>query len=228
MVNNNVVATLNVLEALRVAKYKETRILLACSSEEYGVVSEEDIPINEGTPLKPVSPYGVSKATIDMFGFQYFSSYGTKVIRIRAFNHTGPRREEIYALSNFAKQIAEIERGLRGPNIYVGNLNVVRDYSDVRDMVRGYELAMEHCEPGDVYNLCSSKGYKIKDLLKILIELSNRKIKIIHDPKRMRPIDLPIIVGDNSKFSMTTSWKPQIGIERTLQDLLDYWRKQLG
>jgi GDP-4-dehydro-6-deoxy-D-mannose reductase len=163
-----------------------------------------------------------------MFGFQYFSSYGTKVIRIRAFNHTGPRREEIYALSNFAKQIAEIERGLRGPNIYVGNLNVVRDYSDVRDMVRGYELAMEHCEPGDVYNLCSSKGYKIKDLLKILIELSNRKIKIIHDPKRMRPIDLPIIVGDNSKFSMTTSWKPQIGIERTLQDLLDYWRKQLG
>ena len=227
MVNNNVVATLNILEALRVAKYKETRILLACSSEEYGVVSEEDIPINEGTPLKPVSPYGVSKATIDMFGFQYFSSYGTKVIRIRAFNHTGPRREEIYALSNFAKQIAEIERGLRGPNIYVGNLNVVRDYSDVRDMVRGYELAMEHCEPGDVYNLCSSKGHKIKDLLKILIELSNRKIKIIHDPKRMRPIDLPIIVGDNSKFSMTTSWKPQIGIERTLQDLLDYWRKHL-
>jgi len=215
MVNNNI------------AKFKDTKILLACSSEEYGLVSEEEIPIKETTPLKPVSPYGVSKAAIDMFGFQYYLSYGIKVIRIRAFNHTGPRREEIYALSNFAKQIAEIENGSREPKIYVGNLDAIRDYSDVRDMVRGYELAMQHCEPGDVYNLCSSKGNKIGDLLGIMIQLGNCSIKIVQDKERIRPIDLPIIVGDNSKFTGETSWKPEINIERTLLDLLNYWRKQV-
>ena len=228
MVNNNIVATLNILEALRAANYRRTKILLACSSEEYGLVSEKDIPIKEETALAPVSPYGVSKATIDMFGFQYYKSYGLNVIRIRAFNHTGPRRDEIYALSSFAKQIAEIEKGVREPSIYVGNLNSIRDYTDVRDIVRGYELAMEHCEPGDVYNICSSKGYKIKDLLDMLITLSKCDIKIVYDEERMRPYDLPIIVGDNSKFSKATLWSPQIDIEHTLQDLLNYWRNVLG
>lgn len=226
-VNNNIIATLNILEALRAANCKETKILIACSSEEYGLVLEEDIPIKEGTPLKPVSPYGVSKAAVDMFGFQYYLSYGIQVIRIRAFNHTGPRRDEVYALSSFAKQIAEIEKGVREPKIYVGNLNAIRDYSDVRDIVKGYELAMEHCEPGDVFNLCSSNGHKIRDLLDMLLELTRSNIEIVQVEERMRPIDLPIIVGDNSKFAKITSWKPQIGIERTLQDLLDYWRKQL-
>lgn len=228
MVNNNIIATLNILEALRIAKFKDTKILLVCSSEEYGLVSEKDIPIKEETALAPVSPYGVSKATIDMFGFQYYKSYGTNVIRIRAFNHTGPRRDEIYALSSFAKQISEIEKGVREHKIYVGNLNSIRDYTDVRDIVRGYELAMAHCEPGDVYNICSSKGYKIKDLLDMLIKLSKCDIEIVYDEERMRPIDLPIIVGDNSKFSKATSWSPQIGIEHTLQDLLNYWRNEMG
>ena len=228
MVNNNIIATLNILEALRIGKYMETKILLACSAEEYGLVSEEKIPINEKTPLNPVSPYGVSKAAIDMFGFQYYKSYGLSVIRIRAFNHTGPRRSEIYALSGFAKCIAEIERGVEEPQLYVGNLNAIRDYSDVRDIVRGYELAMDHCEPGEVYNLCSSHGYTIGDILEMMIALSNSNITIVQDQEKMRPIDLPIIVGDNSKFMKITSWKPRIGIERTLQDLLDYWRKQVG
>ncbi|MBA7607250.1 GDP-6-deoxy-D-mannose reductase [subsurface metagenome] len=163
-----------------------------------------------------------------MFGFQYYLSYGIQVIRIRAFNHTGPRRDEVYALSNFAKQIAEIEKGVREPKIYVGNLNAIRDYTDVRDVVRGYELAMEHCEPGDVFNLCSSKGHKIRDFLDMLLELTRSNIEIVQVEERMRPIDLPIIVGDNSKFAKITSWRPQISIEHTLQDLLDYWRKQLG
>jgi len=228
MVNNNIIATLNILEALRAANYRETKILLACSSEEYGLVAEKDIPIKEETALAPVSPYGVSKATIDMFGFQYYKSYGLNVIRIRAFNHTGPRRDEIYALSNFAKQISEIEKGVREPKIYVGNLNSIRDYSDVRDIVKGYELAMAHCEPGDVYNICSSKGYKIQDLLDMLIKLGDYNIEIVYDKERMRPIDLPIIVGDNAKFSKATSWSPQIDIEHTLQDLLNYWRNELG
>lgn len=226
-VNNNIVATLNILEALRSVDNKETKILLVCSSEEYGLVSEEDIPIKEETPLKPVSPYAVTKATVDMFGSQYYSSYGIKVIRIRAFNHTGPRRDEAYALSNFAKQIAEVEKGIKGNKIYVGNLSAIRDYSDVRDVVRGYKLAMERCEPGDVYNLCSSKGYKIRDLLEMLIGLSKLHTEIVQNEERIRPVDLPIIVGDNSKFAKITSWKPQISIEQTLQDLLNYWRKRL-
>lgn len=227
MVNNNIVATLNILEALRHTDCKETSILLACSSEEYGLVSEKDLPIKEETPLRPVSPYAVAKAAIDMFGFQYYASYGTRVIRIRAFNHTGPRRDEIYALSNFAKQIAEIEKGIREPKIRVGNLSAVRDYTDVRDIVRGYELAIERCDPGDVYNLCSSKGYKIGDLLEKLIELSTCNISIEKEEARMRPIDLPIIVGDNSKFVKNTSWTPRINISTTLRDLLNYWRERL-
>lgn len=226
-VNNNIVATLNILEALRSIDDKETKILLACSSEEYGLISEEDIPIKEETPLKPASPYAVTKVAVDMFGSQYCSSYGIKVIRIRAFNHTGPRRDEVYALSNFAKQIVEVEKGIKGNKIYVGNLSAIRDYTDVRDVVRGYELAMEHCEPGQVYNLCSSKGYKMGNLLEILIGLSKLHIEIVQNEERVRPVDLPIIVGDNSKFVEITSWEPQISIERTLQDLLNYWRKQL-
>ncbi len=227
LVNNNIVATLNILEALRSVDDKKAKILLVCSSEEYGLVSEEDIPIKEETPLKPVSPYAVTKAAVDMFGFQYYSSYGIKVIRIRAFNHTGPRRDEIYALSNFAKQIAEVEKGIRGNKIYVGNLSAIRDYTDVRDVVRGYKLAMEHCKPGDVYNLCSSKGYKIRELLEILMRLSKFHIEIVRNEERIRPVDLPIIMGDNSKFAKITLWKSQISIEQTLQDLLNYWRKQV-
>jgi len=226
MVNNNIIASLNIMEALRTENHKETRILLACSSEEYGLISENDIPIKEETPLRPVSPYAVSKAAVDMFGYQYYLSYGVKAIRIRAFNHTGPRRAAIYALSNFSKQIAEIEKGEQEPKIHVGNLNAIRDYTDVRDVVRGYEIAMEHCEPGHVYNLCSSKGYKIGTLLGMLTKLSTCTIEIVQDKERMRPVDLPIIVGDNSKFTKATSWGPQISIERMLEDLLNYWRKQ--
>ncbi len=228
IISNNIIATLNILEGLRATSGVETKMVVACSSEEYGLVSEEDLPIKEGVALRPVSPYGVAKAAVDMFCFQYNLSYGIKAIRIRAFNHSGPRRDEIYALSNFAKQIAEAEKGVREHKIYVGNLDAIRDYSDVRDIVRGYVLAMEYCEPGDVYNLCSSKGYKIGDLLETLVGLAKCNVTIVQDKERMRPVDLPIIVGDNSKFAKATPWKPEIGMERTLQDLLNYWRKQLA
>lgn len=227
IVNNNILAGLNILEALRFSKNFECKVLLICSSDEYGVVNEKNIPINEEVPLNPISPYAVSKATIDMFGFQYFSSYGLQIIRIRAFNHTGPRRPEIYALSNFAKQIAEIEKGKNEPIIKVGNLEAIRDYTDVRDIVRGYILAMQYCEPGEVYNLCSSQGYKIGGLLQKLISLSKNNIKIINDLERMRPVDLPVIIGDNSKFIKTVPWKPNFCIEKTLEDILAYWRSKV-
>lgn len=227
VVNNNILAGLNILEALRFYRNLECRVLLICSSEEYGLVDKKDIPITEEAPLRPISPYAVSKATVDMFGFQYFSSYGLQIIRIRAFNHTGPRRPEIYALSNFAKQIAEIEKGIKEPIIRVGNLEAIRDYTDVRDIVRGYILAMQYCNAGEVYNLCSSKGYKIGVLLQKLISLSKKNIKIVNDLERMRPVDLPIIIGDNSKFKKTVPWKPNFSIEKTLENLLDYWRSKV-
>lgn len=227
IVNNNILATLNILEALKLYKNINCKVLLVCSSEEYGMIDKKNIPINEDTPLKPISPYAVSKATVDMLGLQYYSNFNIKIIRIRAFNHTGPRRPEIYALSGFAKQIAEIEKGIRGPKIEVGNLNAVRDYTDVRDIVRGYVLAMEYCTPGDVYNLCSSKGYKIADLLNTLISFSNKKIEIVRDEARMRPTDLPIIIGNNSKFRDIVSWKPAFTIDQTLKDILNYWRSRI-
>lgn len=226
IVNNNISATLNIFEALKLYKLFGCKILLTCSSDEYGVVDKKDIPINEDTILKPVSPYAVSKGAVDMFAFQYYSNYGLKIIRIRAFNHTGPRRPEIYALSGFAKQIVEIEKGMIVPRIKVGNLNVVRDYTDVRDIVRGYVLAMEYCKPGDVYNLCSSRGYKLADLLDILISFSNKDIEIVKDKARMRLTDLPIIIGNNSKFRNIVPWEPKFNIDKTLKDILDYWRSK--
>jgi len=228
MVNSNIVGSLNLLEALRMAGARRTRVLLSCSSEEYGLAPQDRIPIGEDTPLKPVSPYGVSKAAVDMFGYQYYRSYGIQTIRIRAFNHTGPRRPPIYALSSFAKQVAEIERGVRQNEIYVGNLDVIRDYTDVRDTVRAYELAVQRCRPGEVYNVCSSKGYRMGDLLEDLVALSRINVTIVHDKSRARPVDVPIVIGDNSKFAKATSWAPQIPIRQTLQDLLDYWRGQLS
>ena len=227
LINNNITASLNIFEALRILDNTGTRTLLACSSEEYGHISDEEIPITEAVPLRPVSPYAVTKATVDMFGYHYYKSYGMKIIRMRAFNHTGPRRDANYALSNFAKQITEIKKGLKEKIIYVGNLSAIRDYSDVRDIVRGYKLAIEECTSGEVYNICSSKGYRIKDLLDIMIQQSGCNVKIVQEKKRFRMVDLPIIIGDHSKLSRVNSWSPEISIEGTLQSILDYWSKIL-
>lgn len=228
LVNNNVLGTLNILEALRQNDKVDTRILLACSSEEYGLVSEEAIPVDESVPLHPVSPYAVTKATVDMFGFQYYKSHGVKTIRTRAFNHTGPRRPETYALSDFAKQIVSMEKNGEGESaIHVGNLNAVRDYSDVRDIVRGYQMAMENCEPGEVYNICSERGFAIHELLDRLIELSGTDISIVQDDSRMRPIDVPKLIGDCSKFKQATGWRSRYSIDETLNALLEYWRNNL-
>ena len=164
-----------------------------------------------------------------MLSFQYFHSYGMKIVVTRGFNHTGARRGEVFATSNFAKQIVEIEKGIKEPVIKVGNLEAVRVFTDVRDMVRGYNLALEKGIPGERYNLCSGKGYKIKDMLDILLKLkkTDKKIKIETDPERMRPSDVEVLIGDNSKFRKQTGWKPEIPFETTMKDLLDYWRKKI-
>jgi GDP-4-dehydro-6-deoxy-D-mannose reductase len=223
----NAVGTINMLEAIQNLNL-DPAIQIAGSSEEYGLVYPDEVPISETNPLRPLSPYGVSKVAADKLGFQYNRSYGMKVVVTRSFNHTGPRRGEVFVTSNFAKQIVEIEKGKREPVIKVGNLDAQRDFSDVRDIVRAYWLAVEKGEYGDCYNLCSGKPRVIKDVLDLLINSSkSENIKIEQDPSRMRPSDVQILHGDCTKFKERTGWEPEIPFEKTMNDLLDYWREKL-
>ena len=222
----NVIGELNIFEAVR-QNGIDPLIHIAGSSEEYGLVKKDEIPIKETNPLRPLSPYAVSKVGQDLLGYQYFKSYGLKIIRTRGFNHTGPRRGEVFVCSDFAKQVARIEKGKQKPIIKVGNLKAKRDFTDVRDMVRAYWLVLEKGKIGEVYNICSNKAYSIKEVLDILLSLSKKKIKIEEDPQRMRPSDVPILLGDNTKFKKETGWQPEINFEKSIKDLLDYWRQRV-
>jgi GDP-4-dehydro-6-deoxy-D-mannose reductase len=222
----NVIGSANLFEAVRATKIDPV-IQIACSSEEYGLVYPEEIPIKETNPLRPLSPYGVSKVAMDYLGYQYFRSYGMKIIRTRGFNHTGPRRGDVFAESTFAKQVALIEKGRQESVVCVGNLEAERDYTDVRDMVRGYLWVATKGEPGKVYNICSGKTWKISKLLDYLLSLSKVKVTVTQDPSRMRPSDVPILLGDSTKFRKRTGWKPKIPFEKTLKDLLNYWRRRV-
>jgi GDP-4-dehydro-6-deoxy-D-mannose reductase len=223
----NIISQVNLLEAMRVLKLRP-RFLAIGTSEEYGLVYPEELPIRETNPLRPLSPYAVSKVAQDVMGYQYFKSYGLPIIRTRAFNHEGPRRGEVFVTSNFAKQIAEIEAGLREPVIATGDLKPRRDYSDVRDVVRGYWMLIDRGEPGEVYNLCSGKSWSIQQVLDFLLERSTVKgIQVRTDPARLRPSDVMLLEGDPSKIERTTGWKVEIPFERTLADLLAYWRARV-
>lgn len=185
------------------------------------------VPITEEFLLLPLSPYGVSKVAEDLLGFQYHKSYGMKIVRTRAFNHTGPRRGESFATSNFAKQIVEIEKGMHEPVLKAGNLEAKRDFTDVRDIVRGYWLAASRGKYGEVYNLCSGKARSIQSVLDTLRLQSTAQFEIVQDRERMRPSDIPVLEGDCSKFTKQTGWKPKIGFSQTMGDLLDYWREKI-
>jgi len=222
--DTNLYGTLNLYQAV-IDLEINPMILFVGSADEYGVVKEKDIPIGESHPLLPVNPYSISKASADFLSFFYFKNYSLNIIRVRLFNHIGPKQSPEFVASDFAKQIAEIEKGLREPIIKVGNLEAKRDFTDVRDMVRGYWLALDKGEPGEVYNICSERAIRIKGLLNHLLELSSRKVEKMKDPKRMRPSDNPILQGDCSKFKRISGWKPEISLDKTLKDILDYWRK---
>lgn len=225
-ISTNIIGEVNIFEAVRDLGLK-SRIQVAGSSEEYGMVYPDEVPIKETNPLRPLSPYGVSKVAQDLLGYQYHQSYKLPVVRTRAFNHTGPRRGDVFVESNFAKQIAEIEKGVRKPVMKVGNLEAVRDYTDVRDVARAYYLALEKGKPGEVYNIASGKGYKIKEVLDILASFAKVKPTTEVDPDRLRPSDVELLIGSAEKFSAATGWKPEIPFTDTLRDLLDYWRERV-
>lgn len=223
-ININVTAQINLLEALRINNLLNTRILIVSSSEVYGFIKPGDLPVDEDTPLHPATPYAVSKITQDFFGLQYYIASKLQCIRVRPFNHIGPRQNTKFVVANFSKQIAEIEKGKSEPVISVGNLDSKRDFTDVRDIVKAYYLLMEKGVPGEVYNIGSGISRSVKEILDILLVLSTSKISIKNDPSKLRPGDTPDIVCDFTKLRDLTGWKPEIPIRQTLQNTLDYWR----
>lgn len=226
LIRNNAACVVHVLEATR-AIVPDARIVLVSSNQVYESGRSAGGPISEDTPLGPDNPYALSKLAQDLLGWQYHKAYGLRVVRVRPFNHIGPGQREPFVAASFAKQIAEAEAGLRDPVIEVGNLDACRDFSDVRDVVRAYELALLKGEPGEVYNLASGSGVQIRGLLDGLIARSRVPISIRVDPRRLRPVDAPLLIGDGSRFTRQTGWRPQIPLEQTLDDILEEWRSRV-
>ncbi len=224
----NIIGTANLLEVLKTLKLQsgyDPIIHICSSSEVYGQVKKDEVPIKETNQFRPASPYAVSKVGEDMLALQYFLSWNIKTIRTRMFTHEGPRRGEVFAPSNFAKQVAAIEAGKQKPVVMVGNLNSVRTFMDVRDAIRAYWLLVNICTPGEVYNIGGIETMTIGDMLNKLISFSKqKKIKIKIDPKRLRPSDVTLQIPSVEKFVKQTGWKPEIKFDQTLRDMLDYWR----
>lgn len=222
-INNNLLGQLNLLEAIRRLGLDPT-VVVACTSEEYGAVRPDDIPVDETTPLRPNNPYAFSKVAQDFLALQYHLAYGIRTVRLRLFNHIGPRQSDAFVVGAFARQIAQIEQGRQPPLLQVGNLEAQRDFTDVRDVVRAYEVAALHGEPGQVYNIGSGAAVTIQTILDMLTGMSQVEIVVERDPQRMRPVDVPVIACDASRFRARTGWAPIIPLARSLADILDDWR----
>lgn len=225
-INVNVIGQINLFEAIREAEI-DPRVHIAGSSEEYGLVYEHEVPMKESNPFRPLSPYAVSKVAQELLAYQYNRSHGLKTVVTRGFNHTGPRRGDIFVTSSFAKQIAEIERGKRPPVIEVGDLTSKRDWTDVRDTVRAYWLALEKGEPGEVYNVGSGTCWSIGEMLDVLLTHTSAQVEVRQEASRMRPSDVKILWADVAKFRAATGWAPEIPFTTTMRDLLDYWRARV-
>lgn len=223
----NVIGQLNLFEAI-VHTRLQPLIHVAGSSEEYGLVHPEEAPIKETNPLRPLSPYAVSKVAQEMLAQQYFRSYGLHTVVTRGFNHTGPRRGQVMVTSSFARQLAEIEAGLREPVIEVGDLSSKRDWCDVRDMVRAYWLTLEHCPAGEVYNVGTGTALSVKEMLEVLLAHTSAHVRVEPVAARMRPSDVKLLQADPTKFHAATGWTPSIPFEQTMGDLLEYWRRRVG
>ena len=224
--SDNLMMQLNLFEAIRHLGIDPV-VQVALSSEEYGRVYPHELPITERNAFRPLSPYAVSKVAQDMLAYQYFESHKLRVIRTRAFNHEGPRRGEVFVTSNFAKQIAEIEIGLKPPILFVGNLETKRDWTDVRDVVRAYWLSVHHCKPGEDYVIASGHARSIREMVSFLLSQSKVKIDVQTDPTRLRPSDVQVLEGNPRKFKEATGWSQEITFEKMISDILDYWRHKV-
>lgn len=218
----NVNGTLNLLEAVKNNNINP-KILIVGSSDQYGIIKPEDCPIKETQMQIPQSPYGISKKTQEELGKLYVKAYKMNIIFVRAFNHIGAGQGENFVVPDFASKIVKIEKGAI-PVLKVGNLDTLRDFTDVRDIVRGYVMLLENGKIGESYNIGSGNVIKVKDILKKLISLSYKEIKVEIDKEKFRPVDVPIVQCDNSKIKEDTGWKPEISIDETLKDVLEYWR----
>ena len=223
---SNVIGTGNLLEAVRIAG-QDPAIHICSSSEVYGQVTEDEVPIREDCPLRPVSPYAVSKVGEDMLGYMYHQAYGLKTVRSRMFTHSGPRRGEVFVDSFFALQVARIEAGKQAPVLRVGNLDSVRTFCDVRDTVRGYWQLVTKCPPGEVYNIGGTATMTIAEMLDLLLEMKSSgtpEIAVEVDKALLRPADVTLQIPCSDKFKQATGWEPKIPYQETLRDMLDYWR----
>jgi GDP-4-dehydro-6-deoxy-D-mannose reductase len=225
----NLFGTLNILEAVRWiverSPDRRFRILTVGSSEEYGRRSPDEMPLTEDSRIEPVSPYAVSKAAQGMLVLQYRRSYGIDCVITRSFSHTGPGQSERFVLPAFSRQCAEIAAGLKDPVLRVGNLEVVRDFLDVRDVVRAYRLLMEKGRSGTIYNVCSGHGLALDEALRKLTESVPGSVSVETDPGLLRPVDVPVMIGDSSRLKRDTGWEPEIGVDRMLADLTSYWER---
>jgi GDP-4-dehydro-6-deoxy-D-mannose reductase len=223
----NVLGIVNLLDAARERGLRPA-VLVVGSAEEYGLIDPSQAPVAEATPLRPNSPYAVSKVAQAALARLYGPAGGMRVVLARTFPHTGPGRGAAFAESSFARQIAEIEAGLKPPVLRVGNLDAVRDYTDVRDVVRAYWALLESGADGEAYNVCGGRGWSIRDMLDMLLARSRAEVEVRVDPERLRPSDIPVLVGDPSALRAVTGWEPRIPLEDTLADLLDDWRRRVG
>jgi GDP-4-dehydro-6-deoxy-D-mannose reductase len=218
----NLGGALNLLEALKASGLRP-RVVLVSSGVCYGNPAPDRLPVKEDCPLRPTNPYAASKAAADLLGLQHHLAHGADVLTVRPFNHVGPRQSPTYVLSALARQVAEVEAG-RKPRVEVGNLDVVRDFTDVRDVVRAYRLLAERGAPGEIYNLGTGQGTRIADALEMLRGLARTPVEVHVDPARVRPVDQPLLVANASKLRAATGWEPRWSIPQTLADMLDDWR----
>lgn len=223
-ISNNISAQIHILDAVRMKKEYKPRILIVSSADVYGLVKKDQLPINEMTQMNPTNPYAVSKIAQDYLALQYFHTYKLPIIRVRPFNHIGPRQAVHFVVADFAKKIADIEKKKCPPVIRVGNLDSKRDFTDVRDMVAAYGEIVEKGTIGEVYNIGSGVSYRIHDILKMLMDLSTEQITVETDPNKIRPADNPELLCDAVKIRKITGWETKIPLQQTLKDTLDYWR----
>jgi len=204
------------------------RVVVIGSGDEYGRPSGRARRLDEATPLRPLTPYGVSKVTQDLLALQYHLSHGLPAIRLRPFNHAGPRQAPDFAIASFARQIARIEAGTQPPTLKVGNLQARRDFTDVRDIARAYLLAVEKGKPGEVYNVGSGTAPRLRELVALLLTMTRASITLEVDARRKHTAEADVYICDPRRFQRLTGWRPQISLERMLRDTLDYWRRCEG